>query len=151
MPESIQTRMTRWGFNLYPCYRGSGGRITYIASDWREIHVKLPLNWRTRNYRGTIFGGSIYGAVDPMYMIMLIRNLGPAYNVWDKGAQIRFRAPGKETLFARFQIDQKELDAIQDALDHTRSTDREYHIELVDAAGQVHAEVGKTVYVSKRV
>jgi hypothetical protein len=54
MGESLQTRLTRWGFNLYPAYRGTGAWITYIASDWREIRVKLPLSWRTRNYVGTI-------------------------------------------------------------------------------------------------
>jgi acyl-coenzyme A thioesterase PaaI-like protein len=52
-------------------------RVTYIAADWREVRIQLPLNWRTRNYVGTIFGGSLYGAVDPIYMIMLIKALGP--------------------------------------------------------------------------
>ncbi len=71
MPESIRTTLMRWGFNLFPAYRGTGGRITYIAADWREVRVTLPLNWRTGNYVGTIFGGSMYGAVDPLYMVML--------------------------------------------------------------------------------
>ena len=56
-----------------------------------EVRVKLPLNWRTRNYVGTIFGGSLYGAVDPVYMIMLMKVLGRDYVVWDKAASIRFR------------------------------------------------------------
>jgi hypothetical protein len=55
----------RWGFNFFPAFRGTGARITYIAGDYREMRVELPLNWRTRNYVGTIFGGSLYGAVDP--------------------------------------------------------------------------------------
>jgi hypothetical protein len=55
----------RWGFNLFPAFRGTGARVTYIAEDFREMRVKLPLNWRTRNYVGTIFSGSLYGAVDP--------------------------------------------------------------------------------------
>ena len=80
----------RWGFNVFPAYRGTGARVTYISADWREVRVALPLSWRTRNYVGTIFGGSLYGAVDPMYMIMLIRILGPGYTVWDKAATIRF-------------------------------------------------------------
>ena len=44
----------RWGFNLFPAFRGTGGRITYIAGDFREARVRLPLNWRTRNYVGTM-------------------------------------------------------------------------------------------------
>ena len=34
-------------------------------------------------------------AVDPIYMLMLLKILGPEYIVWDKSANIRFRKPGK--------------------------------------------------------
>ena len=94
----------RWGFNFLPAFRCTGGRITYISGDWREVRVKVPLSWRTRNYVGTIYGGSMYGAVDPIYMVMLIKILGPDYVVWDKAASIRFKKPGTGTLFAKFAI-----------------------------------------------
>ena len=97
MPESRASRLLRWKFNFFPAYRGSGARVTYIAGDLREVHVELPLSWRTRNYVGTIFGGSIYAAVDPMYMVMLIRILGREYVVWDKAATIRFAWASERT------------------------------------------------------
>src|SRR5438045_2663392 len=100
MPESFRTRLERWSFKFFPAWWGTGARITYIASDHREIRVELPLSWRTRNYVGTIFGGSIYSAVDPIYMIMLIKTLGPGYIVWDKSATVRFRKPARTTLHA---------------------------------------------------
>lgn len=112
MAESWRTRMQRLGFNFFPAYRRTGGRITYIAADWHEIHIKLPLHLGTRNYVGTLFGRSMYGAVDPIYMVMLIRLLGEDYIVWDKVATIRFKKPGKETLYARFRLDEDELNAI---------------------------------------
>jgi len=148
--ESIRTRLARWGFNWFPAYRGTGGRITYIARDWREIRVRLPLSLRTRNYVGTIFGGSMYGAVDPIYMVMLIRALGRGYVVWDKAASIRFRRPGRTTLYARFVLDDAELDAIRDALRTAPSVDRVYTVELADADGVVHATVEKTIHVSRK-
>lgn len=150
MPESLRTRLLRWGFNLFPAYRGTGARVTYVADDFREIRVKLPLSWRTRNYVGTIFGGSMYGAVDPMYMVMLIRCLGPEYVVWDRAATIRFRRPGRSTLHARFVLEEGELDAIREALVHARSVDRTYMVELTDADGVVHATVEKVVYVARK-
>src|SRR4051812_40173463 len=99
MPESRATRWLRWRFNLIPAFRGTGGRVAYIASDYREVRVRLLLSWRTRNYVGTIFGGSLYGAVDPIFMLMLIWLLGREYVVWDKSASIRFRKPGRATLY----------------------------------------------------
>lgn len=150
MPESLRTRLMRHAFNLFPAYRGTGGRITYIAGDWREVRIRLPLSLRTRNYVGTIFGGSMYGAVDPVYMLMLIQNLGPGYVVWDKAASIRFRRPGRTTLFARFHLAAAELDTIRDLLTRQRSTDRVYTVELTDAEGVVHAVVEKTIHVSRK-
>jgi hypothetical protein len=150
MPESLRTRVARWGFNWFPAYRGTGGRITYIAHDFREIHVRLPLSLRTRNYVGTIFGGSMYGAVDPIYMVMLIQNLGPGYVVWDKAASIRFRRPGRTTLHARFVLDSAELDAIRDALRGAPAVDRTYVVDLIDAEGTVHATVEKVIHVRRK-
>ena len=150
MSESLRTRLIRWGFNWFPAFRGTGGRITYIARDFREVRLRLPLSWRTRNYVGTIFGGSMYGAVDPIYMIMLIRALGPAYVVWDKSASIRFRRPGRTTLHARFVITDEEVDAIRAALRDERSTDRVYSVDLMDGDGVVHATVEKTIHVRRK-
>lgn len=150
MPESLRTRLLRWRFNLFPAYRGTGARITYIAGDFREIRVRLPLSWRTRNYVGTIFGGSMYGAVDPVYMIMLISLLGPEYVVWDKAASIRFRRPGRGTLYGRFVMDDAELDAIRAALETERAVERTYVVDLVDADGAVHATVEKVIHVRRK-
>jgi acyl-coenzyme A thioesterase PaaI-like protein len=150
MPESIKTKIARWGFNLFPAYRGTGGRITFIGNDWREVRVKLPLNWRTRNYVGTIYGGSMYSAVDPIYMIMLIKTLGPDYIVWDKAAVIRFKQPGTTTLLAKFFITDEELNAIKTALATLPSVERLCRVELVDTEGVVHAAIDKTVFIKRR-
>lgn len=149
MPESLRSRLLRWKFNCFPAYRGTGARVTYIADDFREVRVRLPLRWRTRNAVGTIFGGSIYGAVDPIYMIMLMKILGPRYVVWDKAAGIEFRKPGKSTLFAVFTIDAAELAAIQEATAEGKPVDRLYRVDLVDREGVVHATVTKTIYVRR--
>jgi acyl-coenzyme A thioesterase PaaI-like protein len=150
MPESFQTRLYKWGYNIYPAYRGTGGWITYIARDWREIRVKIPLSWQTRNYVGTIFGGSLYAAVDPFYMIMLIKNLGPDYVVWDKAASIRFKKPGRNTLYARFQLSEQELQVIKSELQRTEKLDRYYQVELNDSSGVNHAVVEKTIFIAKK-
>ncbi len=151
MRESLRSRLYRWGFNLFPAYCATGARITFISQDFREVRIKLPLSWQTRNYVGTIFGGSMYAAIDPVYMLMLIMNLGPRYVVWDKSACIQFKKPGRTTLFARFVLGEGEFDAIRTALTHSHSVDRTYQVELTDKEGVVHASVEKVVYIrSKR-
>ena len=114
------------------------------------MRIKLPLNWRTRNYVGTIYGGSMYGAVDPIYMLMLIKVLGPEYVVWDKAASLHFKKPGTSMLSAKFVLMQEEINTIKDALSSAPSVERIYLVELVDAEGVVHASIEKTVYIRKR-
>jgi len=150
MPAAISNKLRCWSFYLFGCYRGTGGRLKYIAEDWSEVRLDLPLSWRTRNYVGTIFGGSIYSAVDPIYMLMLIRRLGPDFIVWDKAASIQFKKPGKETLNAQFLVSDAELAAIRTALETQRSVERTYTIELKDSAGVVCAIVEKLIYIRRR-
>jgi acyl-coenzyme A thioesterase PaaI-like protein len=150
MPESWRSRLTRWGFNWFPAYRGTGARITYIADDWSEVRIRLPLTWRTRNYVGTLFGGSMYGALDPIYMVMLIRLLGPAYQVWDKAATIQFRRPGRSTLYATFRVDASLLAAIRESVAHEGKTERTFIVDLIGAAGEVHARCEKLLSIRQR-
>ena len=146
----FRNKLRCWSFYLFGCYRGTGGRLKYVADDWSEVRLDLPLSWRTRNYVGTIFGGSMYSAVDPIYMLMLIRLLGPEFIVWDKAASIEFKKPGRKTLHARFSIGDDELTAIRAALATQRSVERTYTIELLDGAGTLCARVEKLIYIRRR-
>jgi acyl-coenzyme A thioesterase PaaI-like protein len=143
----------RLGFNLFPAFRGTGARVEYVAPDMREVRVKLPFGWRTRNVVGTTFGGSMYAALDPFYALMLMQNLGSDYVVWDKAANIRYRRPGRTDLYARFALGEEELREIRNKLDGggadgRGSVDRVYRVELADAAGEIHAIVEKTLYIA---
>lgn len=150
MAESMTSRLLRWRINVLPAYRRTGARITYIAADWREVRIKLSLNWRTRNYVGTVFGGSLFGGVDGVHMVMLIKLLGPSYVVWDKGATIRYKHPGRRTLYARITLDVHELESIRSELVNSPKLNRVFHVDWMDGAGKVHASLERTVHISRR-
>ncbi len=150
MAESHRSRLTRWGFNFFPAYRGTGGRIDYIAADWREVRIRVPLSWRTRNYVGTIYGGSMFGAVDPIYMVMLIRLLGPEYIVWDRAATIRYLRPGRSTLYATMTVPETVTEEIRVAVEQAGKVNRDFEIALKDAEGLVHAICTKTIYIRRK-
>jgi acyl-coenzyme A thioesterase PaaI-like protein len=137
--------------NWYPCFRGTGAKVTYIAPDWTEMRVKVPLSRRTKNYVGTIFGGSLYASVDPHFMFMLMHNLGPDYLVWDKAASIRFRRPGTSDLSAACRLPPGEAEAVKAALRTAEKVDRNYTVDLVDGRGEVCATVEKIVNVRRKL
>lgn len=150
MSESLKTRLLRFAFNFYPCYRRTGARLTYAADDYSEVRVKLPLNWKTRGYWGTLFGGSMYGAIDPVLVVMLARRLGPDYVVWDKSATIEFKKPGRATLYARFRVEDAEVAELRRAIERDGKAEHTWPVELTDAAGTVHAAFTKTLHLRRR-
>lgn len=148
--QSLKTWLYKLGFNLFPALRGTGGRVTFISSDFKELHVKLPLSWRTRNYVGTIFGGSMYAASDPMYMLQLIQILGDDYVVWDKAAKIRFKKPGKSTLYIKFEITDDIIIKIKRELENEGKMDLILHTHWLDKNNVVHCELEKTLYIATK-
>jgi hypothetical protein len=148
--ESLKTKIYKFGFNLFPAFRGTGGKVTFISGDFKEIHLKLPLNWRTKNYVGTIYGGSMYGSIDPIYMFMLLKTLGKQFIIWDKAASIRFIKPGRTTLYAKFTLSDTELSCIKQELNSNSKIDRVYQVELVDKDGVVYAKVDKTLHIRQK-
>lgn len=150
MPESLRDKLRRWRFNLLPSYRGSGGWITHLSADWREVRIKLPLNLWTRNYVGTTFCGSLYSAVAPFYVAMIALNLGPQYLAWDKTVAIHFKKPGRATLYAHFVLTEQDLNDIQQELENKRAAERTYLIDLYDDKGEVHVSFEEVVYIRKQ-
>ena len=150
MSESFESKTKRWAFNFFPAFRRSGGRITYIDRNWREVRLELRLTWRTRNYVGTLFGGSMFAAVDPIYMVMFIQLLGPRYIVWDKAATIQFKQPGRSTLRAIFVVAEAELETIKTELERNEKLDRNYRVELLDEQGAVCAVVDKILHFRRK-
>jgi len=147
MAESFESRMWRWGGNLFPAYRRSGARITYVAPDFHEVHIKIPSNWKTRNHMGIIWGGGLYSALDPIYGVMLYKLLGGQYRVIDRMASIHFKRPGRTTLYARFRLSPGELDGIQTDLKTSAKLTRHYKVDLLDQHDVVHASCDKELCI----
>jgi hypothetical protein len=83
-------------------------------------------------------------------MIMLMKALGPEYVVWDKAATIRFRRPGREPLYATFRLTAAEVAALRTEVHQAGKAEREFTVELVNAAGDVHASCLKLLSIRRR-
>jgi len=150
MTESLKSRVTRILFNYVPMFWATGAKVTYLADDFKEMHLKLPLSWRTRNYVGTIFGGSMFSATDIMYFLLVRKNLGEDYIVWDKASCIRFKKPGTETLYTKAVISDEEIEIIKTELLNTDKIDRVYYLDLIDEAGIICASIEKTIHIQNK-
>lgn len=140
----------KYGFNWSPMYRRSTGRIIEVSEDLLYVKVKIPLSWKNSNYVGSIFGGSMLSATDPIYMIQLINILGNDYVVWDKSATIKYKRPGKETLFCEFIFAPEEIENIKKDVQNKGEIDILKTPNIVNKDGVVIAELSKTIYVADK-
>lgn len=137
-------------FNTYPPYLMTGITVREIAPDWRRLVVSMGLHWYNRNYFGTHFGASLYAMTDPFYVIMLSRNIGPDYIVWDRSAQIEFVRPGRGRVTAVFELTPGMIDAVLEATANGEKHQPTWPVEVRDASGDVVARVLKTLYVRRK-
>jgi len=141
----------KYGFNLSPMYRRSTGRVLSISDDFLEVKIKIPLNYKNRNFVGSLFGGSLYSAVDPFYMIQLMQILGKDYVVWDKAAAIRFRKPVRENAYVDFVLSVDEIIQIKKDVQANKEIDLLKNVAIKNKEGTiVFAEVSKTIYIADK-
>lgn len=136
--------------SYYGPYLGAGVKLKEMSKDFRHCKVEMPLTFYNKNYMGTQFGGSLYSMTDPWYMLMLIKNLGPGYIVWDKAASIRFLKPGRDKVSADFNLTQADIDSIKNELETSTKMDKHFKVEIKDTSGKLIAEVDKVVYIRKK-
>lgn len=148
--DKLSANKFRLVINLYPPFFGAGIKVTSISHDFRTIQVILKKTMLNKNYVGTHFGGSIYAMTDPFYMLMLIKNLGKEFIVWDKSAHIDYRKPGKGTLTADFMLSIEEIETIRKKTINEKKYIFDKTVDVMNAEGEVIASVTKTLYVRMR-
>lgn len=146
----LRQRFLEKAIRFYGPFLGAAVKVDEVSKDYRYAKVRMPLTFYNKNYMGTQFGGSLYAMVDPWYMLMLIKNLGSDYIVWDKAATIQFKKPGKSTVTAEFNLTQEVIDEIKAFVEVNTKMDKVFKVEIKDEEGKLIAEVDKVLYIRKK-
>lgn len=146
---NFRRRLLEKFINLYPPMLGAGIRSRTI-DEW-TVEVEMKLTAMNRNIVGVHFGGSLYAMCDPWFMLILMRQLGRDFIVWDKAAGIQFKKPGKGTVRARFHIPPERVEQIRADANAQGKIEPTFTVDVVDTDGQVIAQVEKLLYVRSKV
>jgi hypothetical protein len=143
--------LLKYGFNWSPMYRRSTAKITTVSNDLLDITIKLPISYKNKNYVNSIFGGSMFAAVDPIPMIQLMHLIGDEFVVWDKAAEIFFKRPAKENLYADFNFTSSEIQSIKESV----AAHKEFEIIKTTTLTNIdrniiYCEVKKTIYIADK-
>ena len=136
---------------FYGPFFGAAVRPTEIIEDYRYIKVEMPLTFYNKNYLGTQFGGSLYSMVDPWYMLMLIKNLGDKYIVWDKSASIEFKKPGRGKVIAEFNLTKEKIEEVKQHVAANKKMDVHFEVLIFDEQKTLIARIDKVIYVRSKM
>lgn len=107
-------RLIEW----YAPFRHMHMRVLEAEDGWRRLRLLLPLNRRTRNHQGTVFGGAQAALADPVPALVCAR-LFPNLQIVTRDLTLDFQAPGTGDLELRFTLSRAEESWLRDRLSQT--------------------------------
>jgi acyl-coenzyme A thioesterase PaaI-like protein len=107
---------------LYPPFVPMRIKVLEIGDNWRAVRIRLPLNARSRNPGGVMFGGWQAALADPIAALACAR-VFPGYSVWTRAMTISFDHGGNSDLEMRFSLTPEQEKVIRMELERDgRST-----------------------------
>lgn len=144
-------KLAKWMMYWSPMYKRSTGRVTNISPDFTEIDIEIKLSYKNRNIAGVIFGGSLFAATDPIFMLQLMQMLGNKYIVWDRAAEIQYKRPATPAAYAKFILTKEDLKKIIQEVNTNGETNIAKTVHLTSKDGNtIFAEVTKTMYIADK-
>jgi acyl-coenzyme A thioesterase PaaI-like protein len=97
---------------LYPPFVPMRIKVLEISEGWRTVRILLPLNARSRNPGGVMFGGYQAALADPIAALACAR-IFPGYSVWTRAMSVSFDHGGNSDLEMRFSLTPEQEQAIR--------------------------------------
>ena len=150
-PETFKAKWMRRGFNLIPNNHFSGGRIVYASPCKRRGIATLPFNYRNVSALGTMFGGSMYSAIDSMGVALLFQHVDiREYLIADTHGTMKHIKPGRRRLFAIINLKEEDEVRMYRELRENGESRIVFDIDIVDVDDNLIAQSTKSVLVRKR-
>ncbi len=152
-PRRLSGRAGRWLLSLYPPFLCQRIRVTEIGPGFRRVTVRVSQSLLNRNLNGTIFGGTMYSAADPIYVLMfwqVFAHEGIATRCWLKEASVRFLKPARGRLTLVFELGEADVSKARERLARGERHVHSGSTPIVDEDGETCAVVETEVHVKRR-
>lgn len=146
----LSERALTWVMRLYPPFLFQRIWVRKFHKGYYAVDVRVHRSFLNRNSNGSIFGGTIFAATDPLYALLfgqLMRRKGYRTIVWLKSAQIRYIKPAMTSLNISVRITDEQVREVEQTLKNQGKFVKVFSIELVDRTGEVCAIAENEVYI----
>ena len=125
-------------------------RVREIRADFLHVRVRAKKSIWNRNLNGTIFGGTIYTAADPIFPVMYwqaLEHRGHALQTWLMATKAQFIKPGATHLDFDFRLSVADIDSAEEELLRRGKAVRTHSVQAKDLHGHVCAEFELVSYL----
>jgi acyl-coenzyme A thioesterase PaaI-like protein len=146
----VSEKMLKWGLRFYPPLLFQRISIVRFHKDFLGVDVRIGKSILNKNYNGSIFGGTIYSATDPVYALLfdqVLQRKGFKVRVWLKSASIQYLKPGRFHLYFTVHLTEEMLAEAISALTTVGKFVKAYPINITNKQGELCATVMNEVYV----
>lgn len=144
-------RTMKWLLRFYPPFFFQRIWVKNIHKNYMGADVVVSKSLLNINSNKTIFGGTIFSAVDPIYPILVdsyLRHQGFKKTVvWLKSAHIDYIKPGAKNLTYSVRLDQSIMDEAVDTVKNHGKIVKSFRTEIFDTDGTLCAVTDNEIYI----
>ncbi len=146
----LSERASTWVMRLYPPLFFQRIWVKKFHKGFTGVDVVIHYSFFNRNSNGSIFGGTIFAATDPLYAFLfgqLFARKGYKTIVWLKSARIQYIKPAKSNLYIHIKLSEAEIEELAQELNEVGKIVKNFSIELRDKRGEICAIANNEVYL----
>lgn len=141
----------KWVLRTYPPFLFQRIWVRKIYDDFKGAEVKICKSFLNINSNKTVFGGTIFSALDPMHPILLdqlFKQKGLRKTVaWLKSAKIDYLKPGTTDLTFQIVLDDKEIEEAFQTIMEKGKVIKTFTTEVFDKNGVKCAVCQNEIYI----
>lgn len=148
----LSERNARRLLSLYPPLLFQRISVRNFGKGFMSAEVRIAKSLFNRNYNRTIFGGTIFSAIDPFYTVMywqIFMRKGIRVQSWLKSASIDYKRPGDTDLTARFVLTERDVSEAEKQLEAAGKCICKHPVEVLNTRGELCALAETEVYMRK--
>lgn len=141
----------KWILNFYPPFFFQRIWVKKVHQGFEGIDVKINKSFLNINANKTIFGGTIFSALDPIYPILLdqaCKAKGMKNTVaWLKSAKIDYLKPGRTNLQFSIRLLEEEIEEAYNTIQEKGKIVKTFTTEIFDKEGVKCAVCQNEIYI----
>ena len=147
----LPPKVLKWVLRFYPPFFFQRIWIRKVHPNFQQLDIKITKSFLNINANKTVFGGTMFAAVDPIHTLLLdqlLKRNGITNTVtWLKSAQIEYLKPARRSLF--FSIVLSDTDVRETILKVSQQGKivKTFTIEIRDKSGQLCARSLNEIYI----